>query len=175
MWREKQRVAAVATLAVALLAAATYSIDWSNHPHGGYAAMLRPATITGAILVLSFAALTLSRSRQMKIVCLAAAIGLTVAIDRAGIAMLFRVYSYGRLPDRATVISHYDFSDLETDRWLRENVRRAVLVSDPYTLGMAKAITGAPGIILLKSRHRKRHGWNLVKGSISAIVDPIPG
>lgn len=171
----KQRVAAIATLAVALLAAATYSFDWSNHPHGGYPAMLRPAAIAGTTLVLSFAALSLSRSRQMKIVCLAAAIGLTVAIDRAGIAMLFRVYSYGRLPDRATVISHYDASDLEADRWLRENARQALLVSDPYTLGMAKAITGAPGVYLFSNLDTVNATVaNLVKGAISAIVEPSP-
>jgi hypothetical protein len=173
--QKKQRAAAFATLAIAVLVAATYSIDWSNHPNGGYQAMLRPALFAGAILVLSFAALGLSRFQQMQIVGLAAAVALTVAIDRAGIATIFRFYSYGRLPDQATVISHYDASDLRADRWLRENMPRVIVISDPYTLGMTKAVTGAPGIYLFSNLDTVNPTLaSRVKSVISAITDPSP-
>lgn len=148
---KKRRTVAVATVAIALLAAATHWIDWSNHPHGGYQAMLRPALVAGAVFVLACCALGFSRSRLVATAGLVAAIGLTVTIDRAGIATMFRIYSYGRLPDDATIVSHYDADDLETNRWLRKNMPRAIVVSDPYTLGLAKAITGAPGLYLFSN------------------------
>jgi hypothetical protein len=174
-FQKRQRAAAIATLTIVLLAAAAYSIDWSGYRHGGYQAMLRSAFVAGAILVLSFAALSLAGSRQVKIASLAAAIGLTVAIDRAGIATMSRIYSYGRLPDQATIVSHYDASDLKASRWLRENMPRSIVVSDPYTLGMVKAITGAPGIYLFSNLDTVNASIaERVKRVISEVVGSSP-
>ena len=168
----RRRKAAIATLAIAILAAGLYSVDWiSRQPHGGYPAMLWPVEIAGVILVLLLAGLVQDRSRRRQIVGLAAAISLTVAIDRSGIAMLFRVYSYGHLPDRATVVSHYDSSDLKVTDWLHQNVRHAVVVSDPYTLGMARAMAGVPGLYLFSNLDTVNEATaRRIKNGISAML-----
>lgn len=173
--QKKQRIAALATLAITILAAAIYSINWSNHPYGGYQAMLRPAFISAAVLVLMFAALSLFRSRSAAAAGLVAAIGLAIAIDRAGIATMFKAYSYGRLPDAATAISHYDDNDLDINRWLRKNIPRALVVSDPYTLGLTKAMTGLPGIYLFSNLDTVNEAVaTRIKAVISGIIDPSP-
>ncbi|SDR81820.1 hypothetical protein [Bradyrhizobium canariense] len=172
--RLQRLVTGIAVIAVAALVAGLYAFSWpSNLPYSGYQAMIRPSEIAGVALVLLFGALTFTRSRHMQIVGLAAVIGLGVAIDRAGVSTLFKVYSYGRLPDQAEVVSHYDASDLKADRWLHDNIRRAIVVSDPYTLGMAEAITGSPGIYLFSNLDTMNEATaSQIKAIISEIYEP---
>jgi hypothetical protein len=171
----QRRIVAVMTVAVgAFLVAIAYSFAWpSNLPYGGYLAILRPFEVTGVALILVLAALTFVPSRRLQIVALAGTISLSIAIDRSGVSGLFKTYTYGRLPDSATAVSHYDESDLKTARWLRDNMRESIIVSDPYTLGFAKAITGAPGIYLFSNLDTvSEAAANQVKRVISAIAEP---
>jgi hypothetical protein len=172
--KRRRFVAGIAVIAVAALVAGLYAFGWPpDLPHSGYQATLRQSMMIGCTLLLLLAAVTFTRSRQVQIACLAAVIGLGVAIDRSGLWTLFRVYSYGRLPDQASVVSHYDASDLETDRWLHYNMRKAVIISDPYTLGMAKAIAGVPGIYLFSNLDTvNQETASSAKVALSAILEP---
>jgi hypothetical protein len=173
-FQQRRIVAAITVAAGAFLVAVAYSFSWpSNLPYGGYLTMLRPFEITGVALTLVFAALTFVRSRRLQILALAATISLSIAVDRSGVSGLFKTYSYGRLPDHATAVSHYNESDLKTARWLRDNMRESIIISDPYTLGFAKAITGAPGIYLFSNLDTvSEAAANQVKRTISAIAEP---
>ncbi|WP_213770069.1 hypothetical protein [Bradyrhizobium sp. dw_78] len=169
-----RRIVAVITAAVvAALVIGVYSFSWTpNLGYSGYQAMLRPLEMTGVALVLLSATLTFAPVRRLQIFGLAVVIGLSVVVDRSGISALFKVYSYGQLPDHATAVSHYDASDLKTALWLHNNIRDFVIVSDPYTLGFAEAITGAPGIYLFSNLDTVNEMTaSRVKRVISAITE----
>jgi hypothetical protein len=135
--------------------------------------MLRPLEVAGVSLVLLFAALTFARTRTTQIWSLAAVIGLSIALDRSGVSALFKVYSYGRLPDHAAVVSHYNAGDLTAAHWLHDNMRNAIVVSDPYTLGLVKAVAGVAGIYLFSNLDTVNEAAaSQIKGVISAIVKP---
>lgn len=170
--KQRRLVAAGLTIATIVLVAGFYSFSWpSDLPYAGYQAMLRPMEIAGAAAVLFFAALAFTKSRAVQICGLAAAVSLCVAIDRSGMAALFKVYSFGPLPTQATAVSHYDASDLTTVTWLHSNRPRAVVISDPYTLGLAKAVAGTPGIYLFSNLDTVNKATERqAKAVISAIV-----
>ena len=172
--RRRRVVAACVASATIVLVTGLYSFGWlPNPPYAGYQAMLRPTEIAGAALVLFFAALVLSKSRTIQVCGLAAAVSLSVAIDRSGLATLFRVYSFGPLPAQATVVSHYDASDLATSKWLRRNRRNSIVISDPYTLGLVKAVAGVPGIYLFSNLDTVNKALAVqAKAVIAAIVEP---
>ena len=131
-----------------------YAFSWlPSLPYAGYQAMLRPLEIAGAVAGAVFARRSHSPDReQSSSAALAAAVSLGVAIDRSGMATLFKVYSFGRLPDQAGAVSHYDASDLsDGEVAARQQAPGSIVISDPYTLGLAKAIAGTPGIYLFSN------------------------
>jgi hypothetical protein len=173
-FRQRRLVATSVSVATAVFVVGLYSFGWlSGLPYAGYQAMLRPMELAGMALVLSFAALAFTKSRAVQVCGLAAAVSLSVAIDRSGMATLFRVYSFGPLPSQATAVSHYDASDLTTARWLHDNRPKSLVISDPYTLGLAKAVAGAPGIYLFSNLDTVNRALERqAKAVISAIVAP---
>ena len=145
-------VAATVTLLATILVATIYAFTWrTGLLFVPYQTFLRPTEIAGVVLLMVLAVLTLARSRPVYICSLVGIVGLGVAIDRAGLSGIFRSYSYGALPDRAAVISHYNANDLEVARWLRANPQKAILLSDPYTLSIIQALTGAPAAYLFSN------------------------
>ena len=147
--RRRCLVGSVAGISVAVLVIGLYAFSWGNdYPYTGYQAVFRVWEITALVLVLVFAALTFAHSPRKQVLGLAATIGLGAALDHAGLAILLMPHTFGRPSGPVSVVSHYDASDLRAGHWLHNNERRAILISDPYTLGMAQAITGAPGIYL---------------------------
>jgi hypothetical protein len=171
--KARRLVAVIAAIVLAIIVAGLYSFGWpSQPPNSGYQAILRPFEIAGVVLVLLFAALTFTRSRQMQIYALTAVIGLSIAIDRSGVSTLFKTYSYGRLPDHAATVSHYNASDLRAGYWLHDNMRKAILVSDPYTIAMARAIAGAPAIYAFSNLDTINDAVaSQVKDIISTIIE----
>ncbi|GLR85477.1 hypothetical protein [Bradyrhizobium iriomotense] len=171
------RLRLVSGLALILIAALTigvYSFSWwPDLPYSAYQIMLRPAQMGALAVTALCAALTLSGRRRVQILAAATVIGLSVAMDRSAIMNLFRVYSYGRPPDGAAIITHYDASDLATDRWLHDNLPNSVVVTDPLTLAMAKAVGGLPGLYLFSNLDTVHPIIaNDVKEIIAAIVRP---
>jgi hypothetical protein len=173
--KRRHAAAIVVTVGIVVLVFGLYAVSWRpNLAYSGYQAIFRSSEVAAVAIVIAFAALTLTKSRQVQIIGLAAVIGLSVTIDRSGISTLFRVYSYGRLPDGGTVVSHYNGNDLKAAFWLRANMNRAILISDPYTLGMATAITGFPALYLFSNLDTvNRAIASRVKASIGSIVDSI--
>lgn len=145
-------VAATVAVLTSILVVAIYAFAWRpDLPFAGYQAFLRPTEIASVGLLMMLALGTLARSRLISIWSLVGAVGLGVAVDKAGLAGILRNYSYGAPPDRAAVVSHYNANDLEVAHWLRANVRKGILLSDPYSLGMIQAITGAPAAYLFSN------------------------
>ena len=150
--KRRRLLGSVAGIFVAALVVGLYAFNWGiDYPYVGYQAVFRPWEIAGLVLVLVFAALTFTRSRRTQVVGLAATIGLGIALDHAGLAILLMPHAVGRPIEPVSVVSHYDASDLRAGHWLHDNKRNALLISDPYTLGMAQAITGAPAIYLFSN------------------------
>lgn len=153
--RPVRRLRFVAGIAASLIVALTigiYALGWiPDVPYSTYQAMFRPTLLAGLLVTAIGGALTLSGSWRMQIVAAAAVIGLSVSMDRAATANLLRVYSYGRPPSGTTVISHYDASDLDADHWLHDHLPKSIVVSDPITLAMAKAIAAVPGLYLFSN------------------------
>ena len=172
--KRRRFVGGVASISVAALVIGLYAFSWGiEYPYTGYQTAFRVWEIAGLVLVLGFAALTFSRSRRTQLLGLAAAIGLGVALDRSALAVLLMSHTFGMPPGPVSVVSHYDASDLRAGHWLHDNTRNAVLISDPYTLGMAQAITGAPGIYLFSNLDTLNPAIaTRAKAAISAIVEP---
>ncbi|WP_456684485.1 hypothetical protein [Bradyrhizobium sp. P5_C11_2] len=150
--RRRALVATAVALLAAILVVTIYAFAWrTDLPFAGYQAFLRPTEFAGVVLLMALALLTLAGSRPIYICALVGVMGLGVAVDRAGLSGMTRSYSYGALPDSATVVSHYNADDLEVARWLHDNLRKGIILSDPYTLGMIQAITGAPAAYLFSN------------------------
>lgn len=171
---KRRVVACVASAAATILVVSFYAFGWSpNLPYGGYQAMLRPALLAGTVVALLCAALTFAPMRHLQIAAMATAVALSVLLDRSGLVMLFKVYSYGPFPARSDFVSHYDASDLRTVRWLHDHARKSIVVSDPLTLAMAKAIAGLPGIYLYSNLDTvDRDMATAVKGVLAKVVRP---
>ncbi|MBR0930709.1 hypothetical protein JQ561_29220 [Bradyrhizobium diazoefficiens] len=145
-------IAAAVALLATILVIAVYSFAWRpDLPLARYQAFLRPTEIAGLGLLMTLALSTLARSRPIYICSLVGVLGLGVAIDKAGLSGVFKNYTYGALPDRAAVVSHYNANDLEVARWLHANLRNGLLLSDPYTLSIVQALTGAPAAYLFSN------------------------
>jgi hypothetical protein len=172
--KRRRVVGVVAGISVAALVVGLYASGWGiYYPHTAYQAAFRVWEIAGLVLVLIFAALTFAHSRRTQVLGLVAMIGLGVALDHAGLAILLMPHTFGKPPGPVSVVSHYDASDLKADRWLRDNARKALLISDPYTLGMAQAITGSPAMYLFSNLDTVNQAIaERAKVAISAIVEP---
>ena len=145
-------VAAAVALLATILVVAIYGFAWRpDLPFAQYQGFLRPTEIAGVGLLVMLALLTLSRSRPIYICSLVGVVGLGVAVDKAGLSGILKNYSYGAPPDRAAVVSHYNANDLEVAHWLRTNLKKGILLSDPYTLGIVQALTGAPAAYLFSN------------------------
>jgi hypothetical protein len=172
--KRRRFVGGVAGISVAALVIGLYAFSWGiEYPYTGYQTAFRVWEITGLVLVLGFAALTFSHSRRTQLLGLAATIGLGIALDRAALAVLLMSHTFGRPPGPVSVVSHYDASDLRAGHWLHDSARNAVLISDPYTLGMAQAITGAPGLYLFSNLDTVNPAIaDRAKAALSAIIEP---
>ncbi|PSO15984.1 hypothetical protein [Bradyrhizobium sp. MOS003] len=145
-------VAAAVTLLATVLVVLVYAFAWrTDLPFARYQAFLRPTEIAGIVLLAILALSTLAGSRRVYLYGLVGVVGLGVAVDKIGLSGIVRSYSYGALPDRTAVVSHYNAEDLEVARWLRDNLRKGIILSDPYTMGIVQAITGAPAAYLFSN------------------------
>ena len=172
--KRRRVVGVVAGISVAALVVGLYASSWGiYYPYAAYQAAFRVWEIAGLVLVLIFAALTFAPSHRTQVIGLVAMIGLGVALDHAGLAILLMPHTFGKPPGPVSVVSHYDASDLRADRWLHDNARKALLISDPYTLGMAQAITGAPAMYLFSNLDTVNQATaDRAKAAISAIEEP---
>ncbi|WP_298241930.1 hypothetical protein [uncultured Bradyrhizobium sp.] len=176
--RYRQTLVAVAvTLLATILVVAIYAFAWrADLPYAHYQAFLRPTEIAGIVLLATLALLTLARSRPIAICSLVGVVGVGIAVDKAGLSGIHRNYSYGALPDRASVVSHYNANDLDVARWLRANLRKGIILSDPYTLGMIQAITGAPAAYLFSNLDTVNEAVaQRTKSVVRAILQPTEG
>lgn len=173
------RLRHISFFALALITALTIGVYafswWPDLPYSTYQTMLRPVQIGLLAVAALCAGLTFSDRRRTQILGAAVVISLSVAIDRSAIANLFRVYSYGRPPVGATFISHYNASDLATDRWLHENLPKSIAITDPVTLAMARAVAGIPGLYLFSNLDTVYPPLaDSIREAIWAIVRPEP-
>lgn len=168
-------VAAVVTLLATVLVAAVYAFDWrTDLPLAGYPSFLRATEIALVLLLIALAPLSLVRSRVIYICGLAGIVGMGVAADRAGLSGFIKSYSYGPLPDRIPVVSHYNAEDLEVARWLRNNLQKRIIISDPYTLGIVQALTGAPSAYLFSNLDTVNEAVaKQAKSVVHAILKPV--
>ncbi|PJG53231.1 hypothetical protein CVM73_21575 [Bradyrhizobium forestalis] len=145
-------IATAVTLLATALVVLVYAFPWrTDLPFARYQAILRPVELAGIALLVTLALLTLIQSRRVYTYGLAGIVGLGVAVDKVGLSGINRSFSYGALPDHTAVVSHYNADELELARWLRENLRKGIILSDPYTLGIVRAITGAPAAYLFSN------------------------
>ncbi|MDA9543052.1 hypothetical protein ACM43_00425 [Bradyrhizobium sp. CCBAU 45321] len=150
-YRRALTAAAVALLGTALVIL-VYAFAWrAELPVARYQAVLRPVELAGVALLVALALLTLIQSRRVSIFALAGIVGLGMAIDKIGLSGINRSYSYGTLPDRTAIVSHYNADELELAHWLRQNLRKGIILSDPYTMGIVRATTGAPVVYLFSN------------------------
>lgn len=170
-------VAATVALLATILVVGIYAFAWrADLPFARYQAFLRPTEIAGVGLLMTLALLTLARSRPIYICSLVAVVGLGVAVDRAGLSGILKNYSYGALPDRTAVVSHYNANDLEVAHWLRANFQTGILLSDPYTLAITQALTGAPAAYLFSNLDTVNEALaRQAKSIVRAILNPAEG
>lgn len=170
-------VATAVTLLATVLVVLVYAFAWrTDLPFARYQTFLRPTEFAGIVLLTILALSTLARSRRVYIYGLVGVVGLGVAVDKFGLSGIVRSYSYGALPDRIDVVSHYNAHDLEVARWLRDNLRKAVILSDPYTLGIVQAVTGAPAAYLFSNLDTVNEAVaKRAKSVVRTIVQPTEG
>ncbi|WP_439398274.1 hypothetical protein ACRQ5Q_13565 [Bradyrhizobium sp. PMVTL-01] len=176
-FRRRASAAITVTLLAAGLVLAVYTFTWRpDLPSSRYQDFLRPTEIAGAVLLLALVPMTFIRPRWIQICALAAIVGFGVALDRAGLSGMSKSYSYGTLPSGATAITHYNASDLDAAGWLHHNLRKGILLSDPYTLGVIQALTGAPAAYMFSNLDTVNEALaKRMRTVISAIVEPGDG
>ena len=169
------RIAGAAFVALAaLLVGCVYAFD-PFHLGDTYQALVRPTLVAGVVVAAVAAALTWSASRVVRVASLAACLGIVLAIDRAGMTSALGSYSYGPLPAGQTYVSHYSQNDLDAIAWIRANRPRSLLLSDPYTLGLAKALTGEPTMYLFSNLDTANPAAVAVpKEIVAAVVSSQP-
>lgn len=170
-------VAAAVTLLATVFVVLVYALAWrTDLPFVRYQVFLRPTEIACILLLTILTLSTLARSRQIYIYGLAGVVGLGVAVDKIGLSGIVRNYSYGVLPDSTAVVSHYNADDLEAARWLRNNLKKGVILSDPYTLGIVQAVTGAPAVYLFSNLDTVNEVVaKRTKSVVHTIVQPTEG
>jgi hypothetical protein len=172
---------ATAAISVTLLAVGlvllVYTFTWRpDLPSSHYQDFLRPTEIAGAVLLLALVPVTFIRSRWAHICALAAIFGLGLVLDRAGLAGMSKSYSYGPIPSGATAITHYNASDLDAARWLHSNLKRNILLSDPYTLGIIQSLTGAPAAYTFSNLDTVNEAVaERIRTVVSAVIEPGDG
>lgn len=174
-----RRVFAAITVSVlaACLVLTVYAFSWfSNTSYAGYQALLRPTELAALVLMFALLPLTLHRSSNISLASLVGILGVGMAVDRAGLASITRPYSFGPLPNNASQVSHYNSADLATARWVHRNLKRGVVLSDPYTMGMLQALTGAPGAYLFSNLDTVNEAVaRRAKAVLSAVLQPGEG
>jgi hypothetical protein len=175
--RRRASAAFTFTLLAAGLVLAVYTFTWRpDLPSSRYQDFIRPAELAGLVLLVALVPLTLIRSRRVHVCALAAVFGLGVILDRAGLASMSKSYSYGALPAGAAAVTHYNASDLDAARWLHDNLKKGILLSDPYTLGMIQALTGAPAAYMFSNLDTVNEALaKRMRTVVSAIVEPGDG
>lgn len=170
-------VATAVTLLATVLVVLVYAFAWrADLPFAGYQAILRPVELAGIALLMTLALLTLVQSRRIYIYGLAGIVGLGAVVDKAGLSGIIRSYSYGALPDRTAVVSHYNADELELARWVRKNLRNGIILSDPYTLGIVQAVSGAPAAYLFSNLDTVNEAVaKRVKSVVRTILQPTEG
>ncbi|WP_245470690.1 hypothetical protein [Bradyrhizobium guangzhouense] len=176
-WRRRALIAAPVVIPATVLVIAVYAFAWRPGMHfTDYQVFLRPTEIAGVALLIALVPFAFARSRSISIWSLAAIVGLGIAIDRTGLSGITKTYSFGPLPDHASVVSHYNASDLETARWLRDHLKKGVILSDPYTQGSIQALTGAPAAYLFSNLDTVNETLaRQAKAIISAVIQPDHG
>lgn len=111
--------------------------------------LLQISPLPGAALV-TMAMLTLSAGilRKRMIVSLLACLAVAVALvtDKMSIKTMFYKYTYGDVWPQPPVLSHYTTNELSVNEIIGAYPANSILYSDPYTLGIIKAITGLNGL-----------------------------
>lgn len=176
-FRRRASAAITVTLLAVGLVLAAYTFSWRpDLPSSRYQEFLRPTELGGAVLLMALVPMTFIRSRWIHVSALAATVGLGLALDRAGLAGISKSYSYGAIPSGATAITHYNASDLDAARWLRDNLKKSILLSDPYTLGIIQSRTGAPAAYTYSNLDTVNEVVaKRLRLVISAIVEPGDG
>lgn len=176
-WRRRALIAApVVTLATVLVIAVYAFAWWAGMRFTDYQVFLRPTEIAGVVLLIALVPFAFAQSRSVYIWSLAAIMGLGIAVDRTGLSGITKTYSFGPLPDHASVVSHYNASDLEAARWIRDHLKNGVILSDPYTQGSIQALTGAPAAYLFSNLDTVNETLaREAKAILSAIVQPDGG
>jgi hypothetical protein len=166
-------VAAAATFALLALSIAGYGARPAPGTEAyGYQLLLRP-TLTVLLAATAGALLFMWRATQchLKLFAFAAVLLLGTTADRAGIVTRFMPHSYGSRPEPIQSVSHYTGAEIDATGWIRAHAPRSVLVSDPYTLAITKALTGNPGLYdysNLDTMHPERA--EQIKGLISSVT-----
>ncbi|RXH12146.1 hypothetical protein EAS56_18665 [Bradyrhizobium guangzhouense] len=176
-WRRRALIAAPVVILATSLVVALYGFAWrAGLRFTDYQAFLRPTEVCGVVLLIALVPFAFARARSVYIWGLAGILSLSIAIDRIGLSGITKTYSFGQLPDHTSVVSHYNASDLEAAFWIRDHLRKGVILSDPYTQGAIQALTGAPAAYLFSNLDTVNEALaKRLKGLISAIIQPEAG
>lgn len=175
--RRRATAAITVTVLAVGLALSVYVFTWlPDLPSSRYQDFLRSNEVAGVILLIALVPVAFMRSRSTHVCALAAIVGFGVVLDRAGLAGMTKSYSYGAIPSGATAITHYNASDLDAALWLRGNLKKGILLSDPYTLGIIQSRTGAPAAYSFSNLDTVNEAVaKRVRTVVSAIVEPGDG
>ncbi|KAF0144493.1 MAG: hypothetical protein FD156_1797 [Nitrospirae bacterium] len=135
-------------LAYTFAAQALYRIPMKDGDVSAYVKALLPLTGTLiAIMLISFVALIFMRTKAAALVFALVLIFSGVMVDKFNIMAKLYFNSYGHELPAPGVISHYTGLELKTAESLgkRLDSPKAVLFSDPFTLGIFEAVTGNNG------------------------------
>jgi hypothetical protein len=106
-----------------------------------YAHFYLPVLIT-LLLIGAFVATTWIRRRTFSAVGLMMLAALVVSADRIGAFSISLAHSYGVPPAGISTVSHYSAEELRAARSLSRYPPQTLLVSDPFTASIVRAVTG---------------------------------
>jgi hypothetical protein len=161
-------------LFVALALGALGLIPVEGERYSGYQALFRPTLMAITLAALIFLlAIWFGHGEQVRTGACVLFIFLIFAADRAGMTVYMQPFSYGPQQQNPHVISHYNGNDLAAADWIKQNRPQALLISDPYTLSLATAVTGDPTLYLYSNLDTVNPAVaQYVKSIIGTIADP---
>lgn len=110
-----------------------------------YLVWFKPVALFFYFIILFLILIILSIHRYVKIIAVLSIVCLcfSVYIDKQSIKVKFMDFSYGKKnPANTAAITHYSIYDVNMAYRLRTLPQKSILISDPYTLSILRAITG---------------------------------
>jgi hypothetical protein len=130
-----------------IIAVAEYAVPENSSAANYYINRAMPALLLCLLLIVAIGIASISRPTWLKFSAVMVLVW-AVLFEKQVIRYHFFHYSFpGEPPPRAEPLSHYTLQDIKLAELIRHQYGDGILISDPYTLAITRALTGLNSIV----------------------------